>query len=285
MHPYIFIGGVDISYTCLEALCEIGLVPALAVGYDSSRASASGARDLGPLAERFDFPLKHVRDVNDPALVAEIAEIAPAVIFVIGWSALIKQPLLELPRLGCVGIHPTQLPEGRGRAPIPWTILKGLRQTASTLFFLTEGIDDGEIIGQITFPVDEREDAGTLYAKHREAHVRLVADHAEALLSGVATATPQDDERATFWPRRRPEDGEIDWSLSAEEIDRLVRAVARPFPGAYADTDEGRLRIWRAKAVREQLDLAPGCAISNSDGEQLIACGQGSLRVIEAELE
>lgn len=275
---YVFVGGVDISHACLEALCALGVPPALAVGYDASRASASGYRDLGDLADRHGFELVRTADVNDPVLVERIEGLRPALLYVLGWSQLVRPRLLAVPAHGAVGAHPTKLPEGRGRAPIPWTILKGLRETACTLFRLTEGVDDGPIVGQVPISVDAREDAGTLYAKHRAAHVELVRRHTAALLDGTAPAVEQDHAAATYWERRRPEDGRIDWSAPAVEVDRLVRAVTRPFPGAF--TDGGRV-IWRAEPA-DGIDAPPGTAFER-DGVAHVACGEGALRILEAE--
>lgn len=279
--PYVFVGGVDISYACLEALCEMGLAPTLAVGYDASRAGASGYRDLGPLAERHRFELVRTRDVNEPALVERIEALAPALLYVIGWSQLVRPRLLAVPAHGAAGIHPTRLPEGRGRAPIPWTILKGLTGTACTLFLLTDGVDDGPIVGQLPVSLDPREDAGTLYAKHRDAHVALVRAHTAALLDGTAPAVEQDHAAATYWERRTPEDGRIDWSAPGADVDRLVRAVTRPFPGAFFERDGARTIVWSARPGPD-VDAPPGTVVDR-DGARLIACGQGSLEVLDAE--
>lgn len=279
--PYVFIGGVEISAACLDALCELGLPPALAIGYDASRAHASGYHDLGPLAERHGLRLERTADVNDPALVDRIEALAPRAALVVGWSQLVRARLLAVPAHGSAGIHPTRLPEGRGRAPIPWTILKGLERTACTMFMLTEGVDDGDIVGQVEVVVDPREDAGTLYAKHRAAHVALVREHVPALLEGTAAARPQDHAAATYWERRRPEDGAIDWSASAEEVDRLVRAVTRPFPGAFFEHGGARRVIWRAEPGPD-VDAPPGSVV-RAPGGPLVACGAGSLRVLEAD--
>ena len=254
---------------------------ALVVGYGSSRADAAGFADLNPLAARYGFDLVESDDVNDPGLVERITRLNPALIYVIGWSQIVRKPLLSVPSVGCVGIHPTKLPQGRGRAPIPWTILKGLTHTASTMFFLAEGVDDGDIIGQIEFGVDPREDAATLYAKHLAAHVELVRSFTPALLSGDAVGAPQDHTQATTWPRRTPEDGRIDWTRSAEDTDRLVRAVTRPYPGAFAETADGRVTIWQAEPG-PSLNEPPGTWIRGDD-DLYVACGAGSLRVLEVE--
>lgn len=277
----VFIGGVEISRACLTALCEMGRAPALAIGYDASKADASGYADLGDVCRRFDVPLVRTADVNAPEVVDRIRSVDPAVLLVVGWSQLVRRELLDVPRHGSVGLHPTRLPEGRGRAPIPWTIIKGLTDTACTLFYLTEGVDDGDIVAQVEVPLDPREDAGTLYEKHLHAHVRLLCENIDGLLSGTAPRIPQDHDRATYWPRRRPEDGRIDPSRPAVELDRLVRAVTRPFPGAFIDRDGGRLVIWRAEPAAS-VDAPPGAIVERDDGP-VLACGEGSLRLLETD--
>jgi len=278
---YVFVGGVDVSYACLAALCEMGHLPGLAVGYGEGFHGASAAADLEPLARKFGFPLLRVSNTNDPAVVHQIGALQPRLMYVIGWSQLIHKPLLDLPTYGCVGIHPTKLPEGRGRAPIPWTILKGLDQTASTMFFLTEGVDDGDVIGQIELVVEAREDAGALYDKHRAAHVELVRRHHEALVTGAADALPQEHRLATYWPRRRPEDGRIDWARPVDEVDRLVRALTHPFPGAFTEVDGQRAVIWRAEPAAH-VDAKPGSVLRH-DGSTVIACGRGALRILKSD--
>jgi methionyl-tRNA formyltransferase len=236
---------------------------------------------MRPLADEHGLELVATANVNEEALVDRVRSLDPALIYVIGWSQLVKPPLLETPSQGCVGIHPTRLPEGRGRAPIPWTILKGLDRTASTMFTLTEGVDEGDVIGVVELEVDPREDATSLYAKHRDAHVELVRRHTRPLLDGSAERTPQDHDAATYWPKRDPEDGRIDWTLPAEEVDRLVRAVTRPFPGAFTDLPAGRETIWRAEPA-PGVEAEPGTWVSEA-GQTLVACGDGALRVLEAE--
>lgn len=282
MPSYAFIGGVDVSRACLLAACETGAPPSVVVGYDESRSGAAGYVDLEPLCSTVGAPLLRTRDVNDASVIDALRHAAPDIIFVIGWSQLVHVEILGIPRFGCVGIHPTPLPVGRGRAPIPWTILRGCRRTASTMFFLTPGVDDGDIVGQLPFDVDEREDAGTLYAKHRAAHESLIREHLSTLLSGTALRQAQDESKATYWEARQPSDGRIPPQASVEQADRLVRAVTRPFPGAFVTrTDGSRLTIWRARPTEAVL-ASPGTLVESEDG-LVLSCTDGGLLVLEAE--
>jgi methionyl-tRNA formyltransferase len=273
----VFVGGVDVSRACLEALCAQDLAPVLVVGYGPARQAATGVADMEAVAREQGIEYVGADDINAPGLIAGIEALDPAVMFVIGWSQLVRRKLLDIPARGSVGIHPTALPEGRGRAPIPWTIIKGLRRTASTMFYLTEGVDDGDVIGSVDIDVDPHEDAGTLYAKHRDAHVTLMHRHARDVLHGTAPRTPQDHDRATTWERRRPEDGRIDPSRPVSEVGRLVRAVTRPFPGAFLELEGERLLVWRAEPAQGS-GAPPGVL----DGD-LLSCADGALRLLEVE--
>ncbi len=278
---FVLIGGVDVSAACLEQMCRIGLPPALVIGYTEAKSASSGYVDMSrhALAHGVRCILKD--DVNSEEVLAAIAEMRPVAGFVIGWSALLGEAILKLPKYGWFGIHPTLLPTGRGRAPIPWTILKGLDSTASTMFQISSGIDDGPIVGTAQFAVSDDDDANSLYAKHRDAHMQLVESHVLDVLENTVSLQAQDDSKATYWKRRTPEDGRIDWSCSMEEICQLVRAVTRPFPGAFFDHGHTRITVW--KAVRTEItNLAPGQMISATGPRRMyVGCGLGALELID----
>ena len=145
-------------------------------------------------------------------------------------------------------MHPTLLPQGRGRAPIPWAIIKGLPETGVTLFKLDEGVDSGPVLDKETIPIAPREDASTLYEKVRHAHRVLAGRTIPSLLAGHAKFLPQDEDRATYWPKRTPEDGELQATMTVDEADRLVRALTRPYPGARMRRQDGQLMlVWRTE--------------------------------------
>ena len=142
-------------------------------------------------------------------------------------------------------MHPTLLPNGRGRAAIPWAIIKGLPETGVTMFKLDGGVDSGPIIAQHVLPIDPGETATSLYEKANVAHRMLMQSVWPAVTTGQLELTQQDEEMATEWPGRCPEDGRILRSMSVLEIDRLVRGTTRPYPGAFQDlSEETRLRVW-----------------------------------------
>lgn len=293
MIPAVLIGGVDVSWHCLEGLCASGRVPSLVVGYPPSLAHRSGYASLADLCERYEIPLLETDDINSAEVLAQVRAAKPDALLVTGWSQLLRAELLGVAQHGAVGFHPTALPEGRGRAPIPWTLIKGLRRSGVSLFWLTEGVDDGPLIAQAPFDVEPSDDAATLYAKVRELHVRLLVEHVDAIVAGTAAARPQEGE-PSYWPQRKPEDGAIDWARTAAELYDWVRALTHPFPGAFTSTADGRrLHVWSA----DLLDLGgveagpPGTILGplrttgEPEGGVIVAAGSDALALRRVALD
>jgi methionyl-tRNA formyltransferase len=281
----VLVGGVEVSLRCLEALAGDGVPVALAVGYPESLAGRSGYASLQESCGRLGIPLLETADINAPETAAAIRSSGGRLLVVTGWSQLLRTPLLELCELGAVGMHPTRLPRGRGRAPIPWTLIKGLSESAVTLFHLTEGVDDGDIVAQAGFEVGPDEDAADVYAKVTGACVQLVREFVPRLLEGSAPRTPQDHSAATYWPRRRPEDGLIDWAGSARDLHNWVRGLTRPYPGAFTTLRGERLTVWKARPAAlpagDRPAGRPGEVTAGTDSGVLVSCGDGELLLLE----
>jgi methionyl-tRNA formyltransferase len=178
-------------------------------------------------------------------------------------------------------MHPTLLPSGRGRAPIPWTIIKGLDQTGVTAFLLEEEADSGGIVLQEAIQISLGETATSLFAKCATAHQLLGRRLASILASKSLTWVEQDASLATVWPRRRPQDGLIHFGESVYAIDRLVRALAPPYPGAFFYYEGRRIAVNQVE-VLVPFDEAPAgsiVAVSNS-GMPTIAAADGAIRCI-----
>lgn len=171
-------------------------------------------------------------------------------------------------------MHPTLLPVGRGRAAIPWAILKGLDRTGVTLFRLDGGVDTGDILDQVELPLSPATDATMLYAASEAAHVALIKAAYPLLLADALRPRPQDEAAATLWPGRKPEDGEIDRGGSVADAERLVRAVTRPYPGAFVIEGGRKLILWKARIAGP--DEACG-------GDPCLDFHDGRLRALEWE--
>jgi methionyl-tRNA formyltransferase len=238
----------------MEEIYEIGGALDLVLTLpDEAAPSKSGRVHVDEFCRERRIPLLKVDNINDQVAVQAIRKAKIDWLFIIGWSQIAGKAVLDAPTQGCLGMHPTLLPEGRGRAAIPWAILKGLKRTGVTLFKLDEGVDSGPILGQHVIEVDQREDAGTLYQKVTGAHRALIGDNLKSLEEGTGEFSPQDDTKASYWPTRRPEDGLLHSGMKVRDADLLVRAVTHPYPGAFYQTSDGLVRVWRgSQSAAEQ---------------------------------
>ena len=224
-----------IGRDCLEAAAaaraELVGVVTLPGPVDPTR---SGQCSFDEIASRLGARFVETTDVNAPATVAAIGELDPDLVVVVGWSQLVRGELIATAREGVFGMHPTLLPRHRGRAPIPWAILGGLAKTGVTLFEIVDPTaDSGPIVGQVEVPIAPDETATTLFDKLARAHVEVVRRCVPELLERRAPRIPQDDRRGSWWPKRTPADGIIDWETRAPYLYDWVRAQTRPYPGAF----------------------------------------------------
>ncbi|MEQ3748555.1 MAG: formyltransferase family protein [Celeribacter sp.] len=250
----VFIGAVEGSARALQALCTAGVAPDLVVTLPLSRAQAhSDFADLGPIAQAHGIALHRTPRSAAPETLAAIAACAPDLVVIIGWSQLVGAELRAVPRIGVLGFHPSALPRMRGRAVIPWHILTGQRQGGATLFWIGAGLDDGPIAAQTVFDIDpDRITARALYDRAVTEMVTLLPPLLDDIAHGARPVRPQVEAQATICARRRPEDGLIDWTAPAAQIDRLIRAVGPPYPGARSHTSAGMpLTLLRARPCPE----------------------------------
>ncbi|WP_299930998.1 formyltransferase family protein [uncultured Nocardioides sp.] len=243
-----FITCVRLGESCLEELATLGAnLVYLGTLSDHIAPNKSGRVYLDDFASAHAIPLHKFRNMNDDDAVAAVRGAELDWLYVIGWSQIAKTEILGTPAKGVLGIHPTLLPVGRGRASIPWAIIKGLEETGVTMFKLDEGVDTGPILGQVQVPIEADETSGTLYNKVIEAHRTLIRETFPGVADGTIRLTAQDESQATEWPGRTPDDGELrPEQMSAAEVDRHVRALTRPYPGAFVKTSSTeKLRIWQ----------------------------------------
>ncbi len=244
----------------------------------------SGQCAFDEVAAELGARLIETRDVNDEKTVAAIAELDPELVFVVGWSQLVRDPFIALAREGVFGMHPTLLPRHRGRAPIPWAILFGLARTGVTLFEIVDATaDSGAIVGQAVIEIADDETATTLFDRIAEAHVSLIREHVPQLLTRTAPRIAQDPARASTWPKRAPADGIIDWETRAPYLYDWVRAQTRPYPGAFTFLGKEKVVVWRARPVELDAEAPAGTVVAAGPEGPVVACGEGGLLLEEVE--
>jgi methionyl-tRNA formyltransferase len=270
---------------CLEAAASAGAeivgIVTLPGPVDPNR---SGQCSFHEVAARLGAQLHETRDINSAETLGAVHALDPELIFVVGWSQLVKDPFIALAQEGVFGMHPTLLPRHRGRAPIPWAILSGLARTGVTLFEIVDATaDSGAIVGQAVVDIAPDETATTLFDRIAEAHVELIRECVPMLLARTAPRRPQEPSRASSWPKRTPTDGIIDWEARAPYLYDWVRAQTRPYPGAFTYLGDEKVVVWSARPV-ELAETAPaGTIVAIRPEGPVVACGDGGLLLQDVE--
>lgn len=279
----VLVGAVESTAVTFCSLRDHGALPVAVFGLAPELSHRhSDFVDMLTLATASNVPFTPVRSINEPAVVAAIKELRPDWLVVVGWSQICGESLIALPRLGSIGYHPSPLPRLRGRAVLAWTILLGLRSTAGTLFRLAPGVDSGPILAQADFEVDERETLHSLMAKHMDALKDMWAAAVPHLKDNSFEEIAQDESQASYCAKRIAQDGLIDWREESASVDRLVRAVTRPYPGAFGWLDGAKFTIWKAEIWTGPTYFStPGQIVASSREGLLISCGGNTALLVQ----
>lgn len=285
----VLFGGTDLTLSVADELRELGLPVAgavfvpeeFAISYAPEGATNVRYADMESWALTNGVPA--IRWTGVDACVDFVDKVAGDLGLAAGWYHMVPARLREKFPKGCAGLHASLLPELRGGAPLNWAILSARSETGVSLFELGGGVDDGPIYGQRTFSIGARATVGDLVTAARAASLELVADvlpklATDSIVPRLQTGSP------SYCLQRTPSDGLIDWTQSAEAIDRLVRATTRPYPGAFTYLDGEQVTIWRS-------DLAPSVPVLGSAGQVFrlpdeddpcVVAGDGNLVIRDA---
>lgn len=260
----------------------------VAVVTQPDRPSGRGRKLTPPpvkvVAEKAGIPVLQSETLKAGEAVAELAAFKPHLIVVAAFGQILRKNVLALPPYGCLNIHASLLPRWRGAAPVAAAIRAGDAETGVTLMQMDEGMDTGPMIAQRAIPITPDHTGGTLTAELAELGAALLVETLPAWLSGEIDVQPQDDRLATLAPRLRKQDGELDWSQSAPEIERQVRAFS-PWPGTFTQSPRGQIKILAielAEAVPVQLHGVPGIIFKHKRGVY-VTTGQGAVRLVTVQ--
>ncbi|MBW2558530.1 MAG: bifunctional UDP-4-amino-4-deoxy-L-arabinose formyltransferase/UDP-glucuronic acid oxidase ArnA [Deltaproteobacteria bacterium] len=217
-------------------------------------------------------------DINHPMWVRKIKELEPDIIFSFYYRHMVGPSILEIPPAGCLNLHGSLLPRYRGRSPINWALVNGEEETGVTLHYMTLRPDDGDIVCQEKIRISDDDTAMSLHEKAVAASSRMLDGILPQIKDGTAPRYSQDHSHATYYGGRRPGDGEIDWRGTASEVRSLIRAVTRPYPGAFSYVGDRKCFFWKVSEHPEsETSFAPGTIVSVDPF--VVACGKGALRV------
>jgi UDP-4-amino-4-deoxy-L-arabinose formyltransferase / UDP-glucuronic acid dehydrogenase (UDP-4-keto-hexauronic acid decarboxylating) len=274
----------NIGCVGLEALLRHGFTVSGVFTHQDDHQENTWFASVAELAAVRGLQVFAPTDVNHPLWVRTIHELAPDIIFSFYYRTILRPPILAIPKFGCLNLHGSLLPKYRGRSPINWVLINGEQETGVTLHYMTPKPDDGDIICQRRIPIDYDDTAQSLHVKAAAVAASMLDDILPQIRRGTAPRIPQDHAQATYYGGRRPKDGIIDWTANAEQIRNLVRAVTRPYPGAFSYVGDRKCLLLQVTAMLTRVHNArPGTVLTTTP--LIVACGQGAIQVDFAQRE
>lgn len=272
----------DVGVRCLKTLISGGVEIPLVVTVADDPNETQWFGSVASTAAEYGITTLTPADANTPELVRRISELRVDFLFSFYYRSMLGAPLLSCARRGALNMHGSMLPKYRGRAPVNWAIVRGERETGATLHYMVERADAGEIVDQLAVPILRDDDAREVFAKVTVAAETVLARSLPGLIAGTAPRRTQPIEPGQYFGRRRPEDGQIDWTWPAERIHNLVRAVAPPFPGAFGDVGGKRWLINKTRIASRSTAPRDTARLVGVDGECQVECRDGTvLRLLQ----
>jgi methionyl-tRNA formyltransferase len=247
-------------------------------------ARSGGLQTAGVQSAAWKPPLLEIlqpEKIKDQQATEEIRRLTPDVIVVVAYGQILQRDVLEIPRLACLNLHASLLPRWRGAAPIQAAIAAGDCETGITVMYMEEGLDTGDILLQRRVEILANDTGGSLHDRLGQIAPEVLLESLRLLAAGNAPRIRQDNARATHAPKLKREHGLIDWSESADVIERKIRAY-NPWPGAFMKVDRQNLKVFSASVV--DLNGQPG-EVLRSDKDLIVATGKGALSLAEVQLE
>jgi methionyl-tRNA formyltransferase len=270
----------NVGDRCLRLLHARGVEVALVVTHRDTPDETLWFERVADTAAELALPAVHVEDLSEAELAQAVERAHPDVIFSFYFRSMIPSALLVLAPLGAFNMHGSLLPQFRGRAPTNWAVLKGATETGATLHEMVAKPDAGFIVDQSAVPILPDDTAEQVFDKVSVAAEQVLWRSLTAIEAGQPPRLPNDLAAGSYYSSRRPEDGRIDWSQPAADVYNLIRAVAPPYPGAFAEVCGQRLIVAAARrlsaaAAPELAGLSPG--LHAVDGRIIALCGDGGV--------
>ena len=276
----LFFGYSEVGYICLDLLIARGDDVVGLITHEDHPDEKIWFKTPAVAALEHGIPVFTPESVNTPEWIEKIAAMQPDLILSVYYRHMIGQRILDLPPLGAFNLHGSLLPKYRGRAPINWAVLHGETRIGMTLHRMVKRADAGAMVDQEGVEISTQDTAEQAFRKVMPCARTVLARQIDALLTGTAIETPQDEAEATYFGGRKPEDGRIDWTCSTAEIFNLIRAVTDPYPGAFTESGGARLMVWWAEPTANQVGK-PGEILACDP--LIIATGDGALHLTRTE--
>lgn len=281
----VFFGSPEFAVPCLDAAHEISEVAVVVTQPDKPAGRGLAMRPPPVKARALELGLEvwQPTKVRTNAFASSLRALDADVGVVVAYGRILPRSVLDAPRLGCVNIHASLLPRWRGAAPIQWAIVHGDAKTGVTLMQMDEGMDTGPMLASASTRIEPDEDAARLSHRLSELGARLLRAELPRYVGGDLAARAQDDAAATMAPLLRKEHGRIDWNRPARAVHDQIRGMS-PWPGAYTQLGERRIKIHRAKpSTLDPQGAIPGQVTALDPEGILVACAEGTLEIQELQ--
>lgn len=283
----VFMGTPDFSVGILEEIIQAGHEVLLVVTQPDKPKGRGNTMQFPPVKE---CALAHGIEVFQPKKIREdvsteyLKKYEADIFIVAAFGQILTKKILDMPKYGCVNVHASLLPKYRGAAPIQWAVINGDEITGVTTMRMDVGIDTGDMIAKREVRIAEDETGGSLFDKLAETGAKLCVETMEMIENGTAKYVPQDNEASTHVGMITKEMGDIDWTKSAAEIERLIRGL-NPWPSAYTRLNDKTFKIWKAKVAEGNSSQTPGTVVHVDKNEMVVQTGDGQLALLEVQLE
>jgi len=286
MMRILFIGSANSSKFLLKKCFELKLN---IVGVCSQKKSSND--DFCDLKKYFKLNNSlsiYTKNINSYKNYLWIKKKPPDLIFCFGWSQILNKNIIKLAKKMTIGFHPTELPKNRGKHPIIWSLVLGLKKTASTFFVIkNEKVDSGKIVSQRTILISKSENASSLYKKIITTSCNQLGSFIKKIENNIPLKFYKKKENESiYWRKRNYNDGRIDWRMSATSIYNLVRALSKPYKNAIFIYKNKEIKILRAKIIKKKNNslinnIEPGKILKKTNNYFDVKCGEGVIRILE----
>lgn len=280
-------GTPDFALPSLRNLLESG-EKIVSVYTQPDRPKGRGRKSApSPIKERallHHLPVYQPVSLKERSVQDQLAEQKPDLLIVVAYGLILPSRVLDIPTWGAINVHASLLPKYRGAAPIQWALISGEKETGITTMRLDPGMDTGDILLQEREPITETDTARSLHDRLAETGGRLLIETLIRLRQGTLSPQPQDSSLASYAPPLKKDQGEIQWDLSAEKIDRLIRGLS-PWPGAFTFWQGKRMLIHQAGLGPGNVQGIPGTIHSFQEGTIQVHTGHGLLSLKEIQME
>lgn len=282
----IFFGTPNFALPTLRAIHECASIDIVGVLTQPDRPAGRGKKlhptPIKQLALDFGYEVLAPEKLKDPDVMPWLQERNPDVIVVVAYGGFILKPVRELPKYGCVNLHPSLLPKYRGAAPMQWAIMNGDAVTGNSTMYLSAGWDDGDVIYQEEETIRPEDDYGTLSERLSESGAQLIVKTLIDVEAGTAPRTPQPDEGVVMAPMISNEDAQVKWGRPAQGIYNHIRGLS-PVPSAYTMYQGARWKLFRSEVIAEPPNAAPGTIVSTDFNTVRIAAQDAIVEVLELQ--